>query len=133
MTDIVRDYLQSKGYADHVIKGGVSRLVERWEYVVSSIARGEKQEYYDYLNDMDGRRILEEVLTIAPKEQIRKFKERVSEADRRAKEHLNEVDKCIWGAATAKKWGYASEKEWWYYHVPKNLEDDWPKYLVVDT
>ncbi|MEM9776219.1 MAG: hypothetical protein AAF902_16700 [Chloroflexota bacterium] len=106
MKDQVRDYLKSKKYPNHVISGGLSRLVKNWELTVDSIARGEEQGYYDYLNDMDGRKILDEVLEIASDKKLQHFKDRVLVADQTAKEHFVEIDECIWGEITAKKYGY---------------------------
>jgi hypothetical protein len=126
MSDTVRDYLKSKGYAAHVVRGGLNRLVEDWEQIVNSIMRGEAQEYYEYLNDMDSRCILEEALMIAPAELANKFRKRVADADQRVQAYLEETDDCIWGAEVAAKRGYTREGEWWYFHRPRNIDESWP-------
>ena len=53
MSDPVRDYLQKKGCADHVINGGLAGLVETWEGIVESVAEGYSLGLDDYLNDLD--------------------------------------------------------------------------------
>lgn len=63
--DEIREHCLRQGYSKPVIHGGLERLVGQWEAVAASLAAQESQYYYDYLNDMDGRRILAEVLPLA--------------------------------------------------------------------
>ncbi len=71
MSDPVREYLKQKGYAQHVIEGGLQHLVSNWELVVNEIAQGYRSYEEEYLNDMDGRRIIEEVLRLGLPDQLR--------------------------------------------------------------
>ena len=109
MADVVRDYLKSRDYADPVILGGLEGLVRRWESVAESVAAGNAQEWSDYLNDMDGRRILEEAMAIAPAEERALWIERVQTADKKIRPHLKPTKDCLC---------YSREHHWWYYHEP---------------
>jgi len=118
MADVVRDYLQSRNYAEHVIRGGLDGLVRNWEYVAESVAAGETQYRDDYLNDMDGRRILEEAMDVAPAEDKTVWIERVRTADKKIRLHLCPTKECLWGEDNARKYGYSRDRDWWYYLEP---------------
>jgi hypothetical protein len=119
MNDVVREYLRSKDYADHVIRGGLEGLVRMWEHTVESVATGVAQDRDEYLNDMDGRRILEEALAIAPVEGRALWVERVQAADVKIRPHLKPSQECLWGDDNARKYGDSRERDWWYYYEPK--------------
>lgn len=113
--------MRSRNYADHVIRGGLEGLVLRWEHVVESVAQGKGIvfERDEYLNDMDGRRILEEALQVASTEDSSLWAARVQAADEKIRPHLIPSDECIWGDDNARKCGYSREHDWWYYHEPR--------------
>jgi hypothetical protein len=125
VTDVVRDYLRSHGYADFVVRDGLAGLVRSWERTVASVAAGEEQYQDDYLNDMDGRRILEEALEVAGPEDRSNWVDRVRVADDTIRGHLVPTNGCIWGDDNAVKHGYSRERDWWYYHRPRKVEGDW--------
>lgn len=120
MHDVVREYLRSRDYADHVIRGGLEGLVGSWEYTVESVASGAEQCRDDYLNEMDGRRILEEALAIASAEERALWIERARAADEKIWPHLKPSEECLWGDDNARKYGYSRERDWWYYYEPKS-------------
>jgi hypothetical protein len=129
MKDPVREYCRKKGYADHVIQGGMRHLVESWEKVVQSLIDGGVQYYYDYLNDMDGRQILEEVVGVATIEQKTEYCDRIKAADRHFLSIVTPTDKCIWGDENAMERGWTKNTNWWYFHRPPNIDDqEWPPY-----
>jgi hypothetical protein len=125
MADVVREYLRERGYADHVVRDGLGGLVRAWEATVASVARGEEQHQDDYLNDMDGRRILEEALEVATLEQRAKWLPLVQPADDRLRAHLVPTAECIWGEEAVARYGYSRDRDWWYYHRPRNVGGDW--------
>jgi hypothetical protein len=122
MKDVVREYLSAKGYADRVVGGGIPYLVAAWERTAASIVAGKAQDWDDYLDAMDGRRILEEALSIALPEERAKWISRVRAADDQGRAHLVPTEVCIWGEANAEKHGYSRERDWWYYHRPRALQ-----------
>jgi hypothetical protein len=127
--DPVREYCRRRGYADHVIHGGMRYLVESWETVVQSIVNGETQYQDDYLNDMDGRQILDEVLSVATSEQRKEFSTRIEIADQRFLAIVIPTRECLWGDGNAKKHGWTRAKQWWYFHRPPNVDShEWRSY-----
>jgi len=119
MIDSVREYCLKKGYARHVIAGGLEGIVADWERTVAETVEGYRLEFEDYLNDMDGRSILEEVLAVASEEQKQNVQARIGSADALFVAHTVSSSQCVWGEHTEAKHGYSREKDWWYYRVPK--------------
>ncbi len=128
MTDPIREYLRSRAYASHVVEGGLEGLVRKWESTVTYVSSGKPQEQDDYLNDMDGRRILAEVLQICSPEEREAWMPRVEAADVKMRAHLVPTHQCIWGEENAVQHGYSRDHDWWYYHRPRNVEPDWRSY-----
>ena len=65
--DPVGEFLRKRGCPEHVVRGGLRGLAESWEEVVRSVEEGYSLGLDDYLNDMDGRQLLDETLAIAPR------------------------------------------------------------------
>lgn len=125
MSDPVREYLTARKCADFVIRDGLPGLVASWEATVASVAVGEEQCEDDYLNDMDGRHILEEALAAAPPAERSAWSARVRLADVTIRRHLVPTASCIWGEENAVKHGYTRDSDWWYYHRPKVVDASW--------
>jgi hypothetical protein len=126
--DVVRNYLLEQGYPDFVVRGGIAKLVEGWERIVDSVVAGQEQCQDDYLNDMDGRHILEKVISIAPTKERELWSGRVAAADEKIRAHLIPTSECIWGEENAEKYRYVRERDWWYYHRPRIVEPEWRSY-----
>ena len=93
-------------------------MIENWERVVESVAQGYRFGLDDYLNDLDGRQLLEEVLAIAPADRKRECLERVRQADERMRVLIRPAGKCLWGDEVAETEGWTAEKNWWYFTRP---------------
>lgn len=125
MTDRLTRYLSERGYANHVVQNGLEGLLQSWAEIVESVASGEVQYQDDYLNDMDGRRILEEALAFVEPDQAETVMERIRTADTRILVHLVPTAGCIWGEENARKHGYSRDRDWWYYHRPRVVDETW--------
>ncbi len=123
--EAIREYCRQREYADFVIEGGLDRLIRTWELVVKEIAGGYRSMVYEYINDMDGRRIIHEVWPLASSEQLFRYQGRLKEADKRFFEATVPVREGIWGAKTTAKKSYQPEIHWWYYRVPKDKGPNW--------
>ena len=124
--DPVREFLKRRGSPEHVVRGGLPGLVENWERVVESVKRGYNLGLDDYLNDMDGRQLLDEALKLAKADQA--YIERVRRADESMRRLVKPIGRSLWGEKNAKEHGWSAEKNWWYFAVPVNagraLTDD---------
>jgi hypothetical protein len=118
MSDAVRDYLRNRGCAQHVVEGGLEGLIEGWEKTVASIVEGYPLGLEDYLNDMDGRQLLEDVMPIISAAKKRKYGERIRRADERVRKVVRRRRHCLWSEETAAEQGWTPEKNWWYFSEP---------------
>lgn len=122
--DPVREILRKRGCPEHVIREGLRGLAESWEEVVRSIAEGYSLGIDDYLNDMDGRQLLEEALVAAPVQERKSLLPRIRKADADMRTLVRPAGRCLWGDETARQEGWTEKKNWWYYSRPINAGED---------
>lgn len=115
----VRDLLRRRGAADHVVSGGLPGLVESWERTASDVEAGYRLGLDDYLNDMDGRQLLEDAWGAASDLERTRVRGRLEDADRRARAALVPTERCLWGADVARYHGWNAEQQWWYFMRPR--------------
>ncbi len=116
--DPVRRFLISRGSPDFVVKTGLAGLVRRWKETSRSVRRGYPLGLDDFLNDLDGRQLISELLPLAKTAERKKMLSRVLEADAVVKRHSKTTRTCLWGAREARRHGWNSRKNWWYYRLP---------------
>src|SRR5687767_1241951 len=126
--DSARMYLVTHDYPDHVVQGGLLRLLDDWERLAVSVAKGEPQEQDDYLNDVDGRHILDQILPSLDADQRELATTRLARIDSIIRPHLVPTDACVWGTANEAKYEYERARHWWYYHRPRAVDDLWRDY-----
>jgi hypothetical protein len=117
--DPVRDYLRKSGAPYSVVAQGIQGLVENWERVVDQVVQGYPLGLDDYLNDMDGRQLLQNALDLAPDEVREAFLGRVNEADGRIRPALVPAGRCLWGTIVAEDEQWIEEVNWWYFEKPR--------------
>jgi hypothetical protein len=117
--DPVREYLRLSGAPYAVVAQGLRGLVENWERVVAQVLEGYNLTLDDYLNDMDGRQLLENALELAPEEVRDPFLPRVHDADMRVRLNLIPAGRCLWGGIVADEEGWTEERNWWYFERPR--------------
>jgi len=122
--DPVREFLRKRGCPEHVVRGGLQGLGEGWEEGVRSVAEGYNLGLDDYLNDMDGRQLLEEALAVAPAQEKRNILARVRKADADMRVLVRPSGRCLWGDETARQEGWTERKNWWYYGRPIEAGDE---------
>ena len=122
--DPMRDFLEMKGCPERVLEGGLPGLVENWEQVVEEVKKGYALTLDDYLNDLDGRQIIEEALKIAPEAERKKIQGRVARADQKMRGLVEPSGKCLWGSEVAEAEGWTPEKNWWYFSRPQKGDAD---------
>jgi hypothetical protein len=121
-----REFLKAKGAPDHIIQGGLAGLVKNWERVVASVRQGYPLGMDDYLNDMDGRQLLEETLMVVPERERQKYQARLKQTDALMQTLVRPREKCLWGDRVAQTEGWTREKNWWYFSRPlqADLEEE---------
>ncbi len=117
-TNPVSEFLKERGCPKHVVRGGLKGLVENWESVVECVVEGYSLGLDDYLNDMDGRQLLEEALAVAPAREKGMYADRLRRADALMKKAAVPAGRCLWGDEVAETEGWSSRKNWWYFMKP---------------
>jgi hypothetical protein len=116
--DPVGEFLRKRGCPEHVVRGGLLGLAENWEEVVRSVEDGYSLGLDDYLNDMDGRQLIEEALRIAPARDKETVLKRLRQADAKMQWLVKPAGRCLWGDETARQEGWTAQKNWWYFSIP---------------
>ncbi len=146
--DPLRDYLRQRGCWEGLVIGGLEGLVERWEGAVDFLDREERRGYWtqpdtgqgyphgmdEYVNSLDRRQLLTEVLARATDAQRAAVAERIARADAHFRALTHASAGCVLPPRIAEEYGYTWERNWWYYRVPNGTpdwsrnhpeEDDW--------
>lgn len=117
--DTVREFLLSRGCPDDVVASGLDGLLDDWERTVRQVESGYPLGLDDYLNDLDGRQLLEDALAVAPKLERTAARVRVEGADARMRREATIIDECLWGNRVADQEGWTVDHNWWYFAVPR--------------
>ncbi len=120
--DPVRTFLSDRGCSPQVVEGGIELLIESWERTVDSVDEGYTLGLDDYLNDLDARQLIEDVIDLVPVEERSSLTERVRFADERMKEIVELQEICLWSDVVAEMEGWNSSDNWWYYARPRNAD-----------
>jgi hypothetical protein len=114
-------------HAPHAGEPGLAYLVAQWEARVADIAQDRFADRDEYLNVMDGRRILAERLADTDVAQRAAVLPRLEEIDRRFRSLVLPTDVCAWGAMNAYRHRWTREREWWYWTRPRHTTF-WPEH-----
>lgn len=116
--DPVREFLESRGCPEHVVEGGLDGLLEQWENAVDDVTEIYPLGLDDYLDDMDGRELIEGALEVAAPDLRRASLKRLQKADERMKAMLVPAGRCLWGSDMAEQHDWTPQKNWWYFMQP---------------
>jgi hypothetical protein len=122
--DPVGEFLRKRGCPEHVVRGGLRGLTESWEEVVRAVEEGYSLGLDDYLNDMDGRQLIDETLAVAPAEVKRTCLKRIRQADSKMQKLVRPAGRCLWGDETVRQEGWTLKKNWWYFSRPIRAGED---------
>lgn len=126
--DEIRNYCLVQGYSKEISEMDLEAQVSRWEKTVKYFVESDYSNrfyLYDYLNDMDGRRILSECLALFAKNPRVELLRRLENADNFFKSITRPTEMCIWGNENAEKYGYDKNTDWWYFRRPKGADSSW--------
>jgi hypothetical protein len=114
----VRKFCEQRRFSRFVRDGGIDYLLRRWTRIVAHVEEGYRGIIEEYMNDMDARRIISELLPIASDEERARAEAVVPALDERFFKVTVPVDSCIWGAEFEANNGYRPDHDWWYYRLP---------------
>jgi hypothetical protein len=116
-----RDYCESKGY-NLVLELGLEFKVGFWERTAQDLRDGYLGFLFEeYINDLDGRAILDDLLTRFPSEFAEAQVQRIKEADRVFLDSTVPLDHAVGNKGTDDREAVG----WWYFRWPKKHDSSW--------
>ena len=112
-------FLRGRGCPDDVVRAGAEGLVAAWERAADDIARGYPLGLDDYLNDVDGRQLLDDLAREVAEAVGPHLRERVAAADARVRSGVVPSPECLWGEAVARREDWTPQRNWWYFSLPR--------------
>ena len=117
-TEEIKAILKDK--ADFVRQDGLNYLIPKWKRFTDNYADNEDL-IYEWLNEMDARKIIDEILVILPNTESAKITEVLKAIDTKFIEKTFEINECVWNYKVEKENKYDRQKNWYYYRVNQNL------------
>ena len=113
-----KDFLRGRGCPEGMVAAGAEGLVEEWERIVGQVEAGYPLGLDDYLNDMDGRQLIADLMATVSRALTPPQRRRLEAADARMRAAVQPLGHCLWGDRIAKANGWEAEKNWWYFSRP---------------
>ena len=117
-TEEIKAILKDK--ADLVRLDGLNYLIPKWKRFTDNYADNEEL-IYEWLNEMDARKKIDEILIILPYTERVKIAEVLKTIDSEFIEKTFEINECVWNDKVEKENKYERQKNWYYYRVNQNL------------
>jgi hypothetical protein len=121
---LIEKYLEQRKCSLPTIKGGIDRLVNKWERFTDELYVGKKFGLDDYLVFAQRRGILADIFDEVPESRTTNYFQKVTVIDEKFKLATVPITQCLWKAPEGTK---HQEKYWFYYRKPKvYCKEDWP-------
>ena len=117
-TEEIKAILKDK--ANLVRQYGLNYLIPKWKRFTDNYADNEEL-IYEWLNEIDARKIIDEILVILSYRERLKIAEVLKTIDTEFIEKTFEINECIWNDIVEKENKYDRQKNWYYYRVNQNL------------
>lgn len=108
--------------SERVVKDGLNYLIPNWKQSVASLEK--ETELDEYLNDVDGRDIIRQILTVLRPDEIMTVEKDLKPIDDLFREKTTATSQCIWGARNERHRGWNRVEHWYYYRAPMQLLPD---------
>jgi len=109
-----------RGKSDLVQKDGLNYLIPKWKRFVAEYS-GNEDLMDEWLNFLDGRKIIDQILGLLPGRDRKWIEERLSPIDDLFRSRTFETNECVWGASNEKANGYNRASHWYYYRINEQL------------
>jgi len=117
----VTTHLSSHDYPDFIVQNGLKGLIDSWKFTTKHELYNPDYLIEEYLNDLDGREILSQVLPLLKGNSAAGVRRIVHRTDQDFIANTFETD-CVWGKNTEKRRGWNRNKNWWYYRLPRKKQ-----------
>ena len=119
-TDEIKAILANK--ADFVQQNGLNYLIPNWQSFAEYYADTEDM-IDEWLNDLDTRRIIDEILEVLPENERTKIEQNLKLIDDKVIAKTFEVNECVWGDKVERLYNYNRNKHWYYYRMNQKVFD----------
>jgi len=117
-TDEIKTLL--KGKADFVQRDGLNYLIPNWQRFADEYADTEDL-IYEWLNDLDTRKIIDEIIEILPDSEKKQIEFELKPIDEKVIEKTFEINECVWGSAIENENKYDRNKNWYCYRMNQRI------------
>jgi hypothetical protein len=114
-----------KATADFVQKDGLNYLIPRWRHFAEKYA-DEEDLIYEWLNDLDTRKIIDEILGVLSEKDRTKIELDLKSIDAKVIEKTFEINECAWGELVEKNSNYNRQRNWYYYRMNQKVFESEP-------
>lgn len=98
----------------------VAKKIEQWDWLVNEVKNGYHDYIYEYLNDIDGRHVLEDILDRAEEPIRAKLLDLIQQIDK----NFLEATEAIHESLITSEFALSNPKKYfWYYRVPKIITE----------
>ena len=117
----IKDYLQKQKYSSLVIDNGLNRLIPNWRKQVNINFNTNIIE--EYINYLDGRRIIDEILDLLSENERKKIQNELDEIDDLFRQNTFETNQCILRKEIEQEELINRIDHWYYYRITKLIFD----------
>lgn len=114
----IKDIL--KDMSDLVQREGLNYLIPRWQQFAGIYAATESS-LYEWLNDLDSRKIIDEILDVLPADERTNVEHDLKNPDATVIANTFEINECVWGSEVEVAEGYNRKKNWYYYRMNESV------------
>ena len=111
-----------KGKSDLVQHDGLNHLISNWLRFANTYAETESS-IYEWLNDLDTRRIIDDILPTLTDEEKIEVENDLKAIDEKVREKTFEIKECVWGEKVEKEYNYDRHQNWYYYRMNQLVFD----------
>lgn len=119
-TKEIKALLEDK--SELVYNEGLNHLIPCWERFANEYVDSE-ESIYEWLNDLDGRHIIDEILTTLSGSELIKIEAELKSLDELVITKTFEINECVWGAEIEIQHRYDRVKNWYYYRMNEMILD----------
>lgn len=119
-TNKIKTLLKDKAY--FVQRDGLNYLIPNWQRFADEYADTEDL-IYEWLNDLDTRKIIDEIIEILPDSEKKQIEFELRAIDEKVIKKTFEINECVWGSVVEKEDQFDRKKNWYYYRVNQKIFD----------
>jgi hypothetical protein len=117
-TNEIKALLKDK--SELVQQKGLNYLIPNWQEFADLYAENEEL-IYEWLNDLDTRKIIDEILQILSYQDRIKIELVLEPIDKKIIDKTFEINECVWGDNVEIQEKYDRQKNWYYYRLNQKV------------